>query len=156
MHTPIKNVHSVAVKQFSIANAMENIRSGEQTLRWLEVYQPRNGDEASGKIFSVDVPIGYYTAADLCTAINAQISAIPNRRCSDDTNETDATITFLASGTFQIEASLSNQGSGSQGNKYFQPLARGLRSFARNSNAGKCRKTPKSIKKYIKLINYHE
>ena len=122
MHTPIKNVHSVAVKQFSIANAMENIRSGEQTLRWLEVYQPQNGDEASGKIFSVDVPIGYYTAADLCTAINAQISAIPNRRCSDDTNETDATITFLASGTFQIEASLSNQGSGSQGNKYFQPL----------------------------------
>tara|TARA_Y100000401_G_scaffold115361_1_gene118955 strand:+ start:137 stop:1207 length:1071 start_codon:yes stop_codon:yes gene_type:complete len=123
MHTPIKNVHSVAVKQFSIANAMENIRSGEQTLKWLEAYLPQGGTEATARMFSVDIPTGYYSAADLCTAINSAISNLPTRKCSDDPNETDSVVTFLAnSSTYQIEVSLSNQGAGTQGNKYFQPI----------------------------------
>lgn len=73
---PIKNAYRVAVKSFTIANSFHNVRSGENTLNWVEFFKPVGGTEYKYKEFSISVPPGYYTAAELCLKISTDINAL--------------------------------------------------------------------------------
>lgn len=123
---PIKNVYRVAVKSFSMANAMFNIRSGENKLEWAEFYFPQ-GNYAlvpEHRIFSITIPTGYYAAEDLCTTINALISAMPaaDHIVSSDAGELPLLMSFSQDqdGYFiKVSTALD---AGDTGVKYFSPL----------------------------------
>jgi len=127
MHTPLKNVHSVAVKKFSMANGFHNISSRANDFHWIEVYIPQGaspGDAPHVRFFNVTITPGYYTTVELCTALNTAIAAL-NHKVENDANETTSLITFSQSLTnYTVQISLVNPGSGSQGQKYFAPVER--------------------------------
>ena len=54
LQQPIKNVYRVAVKSFTMANALFNIRSGENTLDWVEYVNTEFGYKS--KAFQVIIP----------------------------------------------------------------------------------------------------
>ena len=91
---PINNVHRVAVKSFSMANAMYNIRSGEETLEWVEFYKPAGQTTYQHKVFSVTIPPGYYSATNLCSVINNLIVEQGSRLVTDDAGEQPLQVTF--------------------------------------------------------------
>lgn len=123
MQNALKNVHSVAVKQFSMASAMHNIRTGDNELSWLEVYKYDGDENAIAQVFTIKIPVGYYEASTLCQEINAQIALLPSRKLSADVNEAASELVFSQDpGTYQIQISLKNSGTGTHGVKYFQPI----------------------------------
>ena len=78
LNNPIKNVWRVAVKSFTIANSFHNVKSGENKLVWYEFFKPAGGLDYILKKFSVEIPVGYYSAAELCLEINRVIDAMPD------------------------------------------------------------------------------
>lgn len=119
LQQPIKNCFRVFVKNFTIANHLYNIRSGENTLNWAEFYQAPGDTTYSHKEFSITIPTGYYTAAELCTQINTEILAMTNHSVSTDVNETALSMTFAQNtSTYRVFVSLAN----THGTKYFCPI----------------------------------
>lgn len=119
LQQPIKNCFRVFVKNFTIANHLYNIRSGENTLNWAEFYQAPGDTTYSHKEFSITIPTGYYTAAELCTQINTEILGMTNHLVSTDVNETALSMTFAQNtSTYRVFVSLAN----THGTKYFCPI----------------------------------
>ena len=58
LHQPIKNVSKVAVKSFTMGNSFFNVRSGENTLNWVENYAQVGSSNYVGKEFSITIPRG--------------------------------------------------------------------------------------------------
>jgi len=126
LHTPIKNVVRCAVKQFSLANAGYNIRTGENVLSWVEFYSATG---ASGtfqyKQFEVVIPVGYYTAVELCAKINTEIPIQNPDRRVDLTNATEVvpTMTFTQNATgFHIELNFTYTSPPAGSEKFFAPM----------------------------------
>ena len=126
LHTPIKNVVRCAVKQFSLANAGYNIRTGENVLSWVEFYSATG---ASGtfnyKQFSVVIPVGYYTAVELCAKINTEIPIQnPDRRVDlTDATEVVPTMTFTQNATaYHIELDFTYTSPPASSQKFFAPM----------------------------------
>lgn len=84
LHQPLKNVVKVAVKSFTMGNSFFNIRSGEDTLNWVEVYAPSGSSEYFVREFSITIPTGYYTADNLCSTINNLITTMPTHSVSGE------------------------------------------------------------------------
>lgn len=118
---PINNVYRVAVKSFSMANAMYNIRSGEETLEWVEFYKPAGQTTYQHKVFSVTIPPGYYSATNLCSVINNLIVEQGSRLVTDDAGEQPLQVTFSQDpDEYFINISVS-KGVGDEGDKWFSP-----------------------------------
>ena len=119
LQQPIRNCHRVFVKNFTIANHLYNIRSGENTLNWAEFYLAPGDTTYSPKEFSVTIPTGFYTTEELCTQINAEILAMSDHLVSADVNESALGVTFTQNPTtYRVFVALSN----SYGTKYFAPI----------------------------------
>jgi len=117
-HQPIKNALRCCVKQFSIANHMFNIRSGENKLTWVEYYAP-SGSTYAQKEFQIQIPVGWYNVADLCNEINNQIVAMTGHVVTLDGNETPLQITFSQElSSFRIKIALN----GGLNDKWFSPV----------------------------------
>ena len=74
---PIKNVKRVAVKQFTCANTIFNVRKDNNTLNWYESYRDLN-DLYQTALRTVTIPVGTYSTFTLIEAINNQIKANEN------------------------------------------------------------------------------
>lgn len=119
LHQPIKNVTKVAVKSFTMANSLFNIRSGENTLNWVETYAPAGTSQYFLREFSITIPTGYYDAEALCAVINNLIVSMPSHSVtiepplgivlSQDTNN------------YHINLALS-RASTDDGDKWFSPV----------------------------------
>lgn len=119
LQQPIKNCYRAFVKNFTIANHLYNIRSGENTLNWAEFYQAPGGTSYSHKDFSITIPTGYYSTAELCTQINTEILAMSNHLVSTDVNESAMTMSFLQNpSSYRVFLTLTN----THGTKYFCPI----------------------------------
>lgn len=121
---PIKNVYRCAVKSFSMANAMYNIRTDEQTLEWAEYYHPSGGDKYYARNFSITIPVGYYSAEDLCNQINSLIIAMPasSRSVSGDPAEQPLQMVFSQDPDEYFVSISLERGGGDTGDKWFSPL----------------------------------
>jgi len=67
-----------------MGNSGFNIRSGENTLNWVEHYASLGKDVYNTKEFSITIPTGYYTAEELCSAINSLILAMSSHSVVDE------------------------------------------------------------------------
>ncbi len=122
---PINNVYRVAVKSFTMANAMFNIRSGENKLEWVEFYfTGSTGEVPLHRIFSITIPAGYYEAEDLCNAINAQILAMPASQhvVSSEPDEYPLSMTFTQDQNEYFINLATETAVEDTGLKYFAPL----------------------------------
>ena len=118
LHQPIKNVSKVAVKSFTMGNSLHNIRSGENTLNWVENYAPVGTSEYFTKEFSITIPTGYYTAEELCVAVNNLITAMPSHSVL---SETPLVMVFTQdTDNYHIKLSLST--TTGDGDKWFTPV----------------------------------
>lgn len=118
LHQPIKNVSKVAVKSFTMGNSFFNIRSGENTLNWVENYAQVGSSNYVGKEFSITIPRGYYTAEKLCVVINNLITAMPAHSVLD---EAPLTIVFSQDAdNYHINLAIST--TTGDGDKWFSPV----------------------------------
>jgi len=70
---PLRNVHAVALKSFSMPNTQYNIGLG-QKLRWFESYD--DGTDVHYKGFEIELDSAYYNATELKDHIKTKVLAI--------------------------------------------------------------------------------
>jgi hypothetical protein len=75
---PIKHIKQVAVKSFSINNSFFNITSQRNTMSFV---MTKLGSDSvySNKLFSIQLPLGYYNNKDLVDLTSAGVSGIINQ-----------------------------------------------------------------------------
>jgi len=118
---PIRNCYRLSVKSLTIANHLYNIRQGENTLTWAEFFLPPGGSTYIDREFTITIPTGYYTAAELCTQINTLINnmSAADHIVSSDLNEVPLGIAFSQNqDSYRVGISLVN----TYGTKYFAPI----------------------------------
>lgn len=74
LQQPIKNAYRVAVKSFTLANSFHNVRTGENTLSWVEFFKATGTSTFEHKKFTITIPPAYYSAAELCAKVNELIN----------------------------------------------------------------------------------
>ena len=119
LQTPIKNVWRVAVKSFTMANSAFNVKSGENTLKWVEYFKGGTMPEYVAKSFFIEIDPGYYTTSELCLFINTKIAALPPtlHRLS---SENSLLIVFQQhSDKYNIQVKLTQD----SGDKWFMPVS---------------------------------
>lgn len=73
---PLKNVKRVAVKQFTMANTVYNVRKSNQRLEWFELYHSLDLRVMQMEYRYIDIPVGTYTTSSVVTKINEMITAL--------------------------------------------------------------------------------
>lgn len=90
---PLKNVKRVAVKQFTMANTVFNIRKSNQRLEWFEFYYTTDLTVMESVHRYVDIPVGTYTTTSVVTKINELITALGIHSFGSDDSGLNITLT---------------------------------------------------------------
>jgi len=83
---PIRNAKKVAIHQFSTANTGNNFAFGHNKFRWIEFRDNAGVAEARG--YSISIPDGYYTSAEVATAFNFAVSALATHNFAGEVSPT--------------------------------------------------------------------
>lgn len=119
---PIKDVHRVALKSFTVANSGHNVLRLENTLGWYEFFKASGSSKYEKKFFAIAVPEGYYTSAELLAEINTTIINLPTAE-HQVVAETPLTMNFTQhTSKYNTEISLTHSG---LGDKWFAPAVIG-------------------------------
>jgi len=123
----IKDVKSVAVKQFTINNSSFNITSHKDTLKFAIVRKKTDGT-IDYKLFTLKIPNGYYQSVDLIgnstegptSVINSLILAMEGKKVK--TESSSFSVVFNQDpGTYRVSIK-ATVGSGNTGEWWFVPL----------------------------------
>jgi len=123
----IKDIKSVAVKQFTINNSSFNITSHKDTLKFAIVRKKSDGT-IDYKRFTLNIPNDYYQSVDLIgtsnegptSIINALILAIDDRKVMSESSSFSLALTQDPN-TFRVSIK-ATIGSGNTGNWWFVPV----------------------------------
>lgn len=119
---PIKDVHRVALKSFTVANSGNNVLNLENVFGWYEFFKASGSSVYEKKFFAVAVPEGYYTSAELITEINTRMSSMPTAE-HQVISETPLTINLSQNtNKYNTEITLTHSG---LGDKWFAPAVIG-------------------------------
>jgi hypothetical protein len=81
MTPPIQNVKRVALTRLSVPNTFYNVNEWNNTIRWYEIKTTSVGqtDGTVDKYLQADIPIGFYSAAQLSSLVQTAMNNTPNR-----------------------------------------------------------------------------